>query len=174
MRVSTLRAAIGRLALLVTSAALGACADQPITAPTAQPNVPSTAVGDVVPTAGADTTRVTFTIAREENYYFESTGYVQVHGTFTCSRALGEQFDLFVKVEQKRPAKGSAMVYLRQPAMCGTTAAQPWMAAIPPVGSNALEAGRALVTISNSFQMPGSMVPSTASAYVKLVLSPAF
>ena len=173
MRSSTLRAAIGRLALLITSATLGACADQSITSPAAQPNVPSMAAADIVPTAGADTTRVTFTIAPEENYYFESTDYVQVHGTLTCSLALGVQFDLLVKVEQKRPAKGIAVAYLRQPVTCSTTAPQPWVAVIPPA-SNSLKAGRALVTITNSFQTPGSMVTSTASAYVKLVLSQAF
>jgi hypothetical protein len=161
-----------RLAFLVTSLTLGACADQPITSPAGRPDVVSSAAGDVVPTVDGDTTRVTFTIAREENYYFESTGYVQVHGTFACSRALGQQFDLFVKVEQKRPARGSAVSYLRQPVTCTTTAAQPWVAVIPP-GSNSLEAGRALVTVFNAFQIPGSMVPSTASAYVKLALSEA-
>lgn len=172
MQIFTSRAV--RLAFLVTSFALGACADQPITAPVGSPNVVSSAAGDVVPTADADTTRVTFTIARDENYFFESTGYVQVHGTFACSRALGEQFDLFVKVEQKRPARGIAMSSLRQPVACTTTAAQPWVAAIPPLGGNPLEPGRALVTVFNAFQIPGSMVPSTASASVKLALSEAF
>ena len=172
MRVTALRAAVGRLAIMVASVALGAC-DQSIMSPVVQPNVSSRALADVVPTADADSTRVTFTIARDESYYYESTGYVQVHGTLTCSRALGEQFDLFVKVEQKRPAKGVAMAYVRKPVTCSTTTAQPWMAAIPPLGGNALDAGRALVTVSNAFQT-GPMVPTTASAYVRLILSEAF
>src|SRR5215207_3682597 len=163
MRASTLRAALGRLAFLVTSFALGACADEPITSPAGRPNVVSAAAGDVVPAAGADSTRVTYTIARDESYYFESTSYVQVHGTVTCSLALGEQFDLFVKVEQKRPARGVALSYLRLPSTCSTTAAQPWVAVIPPIGGNYLEAGRALVTVSNLFQTGTSMVSSTAS-----------
>src|SRR5687767_2733999 len=50
MRSSIPRAGRWPLALIVTVAALGACADaeQPITAPSAQPNKPSLAVGDVI------------------------------------------------------------------------------------------------------------------------------
>ena len=172
MRSYPWRAAIGRLAFLVSSIAVGACADQSITAPAARPDVVSVAAGDVVPTADADSTRVAFTIAREENYYFESTGYVQVHGTFTCSRALGEAFDLFVKVEQKRPARGSVQASLRMPVTCSTTAPQPWVAAILHPGGNVMSASRTLVSVTNAFQtLP--MVPNTVSAYVKLLLSEA-
>ena len=63
MRSYPWRAAIGRLAFLVSSIAVGACADQSITAPAARPDVVSVAAGDVVPTADADSTRVAFTIA---------------------------------------------------------------------------------------------------------------
>ena len=48
MRASTLRAAVGRLAFLMTSVALGACADQLPSSPAVQPNVVSGAAGNVV------------------------------------------------------------------------------------------------------------------------------
>ena len=172
MRVSTLRAALGRLALLVTFSALGACADQSITSPTVQPNVPSMAAGDVAPTADVDSTRVTFTIARDGNYFYESTGSVGVHGTFTCSRALGEEFTLLVRVEQKLPARGLGSGYVTKKVACGTTAAEPWVAAVPRGGGN-FYAGRALVTTSTYLVAP-EMVPTMASQYVKLALSEAF
>ena len=170
MRASTLRPGIRRLALLLTFSVLGACADQPITSPTTQPNVPSLAASDVALTT--DSTRVTFTVAREGNYFYESTDMAGVHGTFTCSRALGEEFTLLVKVEQKLPARGLGSGYMTQKLTCGTTAAQAWVAAVPRMGGN-FYAGRATVTLSTYLVAP-EMVPSIASAGVKLALSEAF
>ena len=173
MRISTLRAAFDRLALLVIFSALGACADQSITSPTARPDAPRmAAAGDVVPTAGADSTRVTFTIARAENYYYESTGSVGVNGTFACSRALGEEFTMLVKVQQKMPARGMADGFVMKKVTCGTTDAQPWVAAVPRAGGN-FSAGRATVTVSTYLVAP-EMVPTMASGSVKLALSEAF
>ena len=89
----------------------------------------------------------------------------------TCSRAVGEEFTLLVKVQQKLPAKGLAQAVVMKKVTCGTTAPQPWEAAVPS-GANSFYAGRAVVNVS-TYLVPPGMVPTMASAGVRLALSEA-
>lgn len=79
---------------------------------------------------------------------------------------------MLVRVEQKLPAKGLASGFMMQKLTCGTTAAQPWAAGILQGGAS-FYAGQALVTASTYLVAP-DMVPSIASAKVRLALSAAF
>ena len=147
MRSFISRARRGRLALLATVFAaftLAACSDeQRVTAPSAAPNAMTTGSGDLTSMAEGDSTRITFTI---DQRVFVRSGVALINGTIACSRAIGDQFYMGVRVQQKQPGRVLRDGDANRLMTCSTTTPQIWGIYVPAdVGQ--FEAGKAVISV---------------------------
>lgn len=143
------------LATLLVAFALAACSDEhSVTAPSTAPNAAVVAMGDLAPAADTDSTRITFTIDDRAFFYPTGTGVALINGTVACSRAIGDQFYLNVRVEQKQPGRVLGVGYNEVQITCTTTAPQLWGLYVPAYGGY-FDAGKAVVTVSVADAGPG-------------------
>ena len=159
---TTLRAARAPLAILtaaVVTFTLAACADDQLpTTPRAHANTPSLAQS----TLAADSTVVTFTSEREGKLY--ANRYVGIVATIACSRDLGEDYTVIVKVDQHQRAGDlvSSAQYGR-PCLSKGDRLEFFIAPGPT-----FKRGKAVVTFEVVDGSPG-VVRSTQSQSVRLV-----
>jgi len=146
--------------------ALVACADdQPLTAPSSNPNAPR-AAADVVPAVEGDSTRLTITIDRDSRFYPDGDGAAVITGTLTCSRVAREEIVLGVRVEQRQPGNvvgdGSGERWFT----CLTPGVQSWYVYAPAV-SGYFDVGKANVSL-RLIERSSGIVPTSPSARVTL------
>jgi|SRR5215207_7722933 len=143
---------VGRRALALASAfaaltTLAACADeQPLTAPSADPNAPR-AAADIALLPDIDTTYVTIKLDRRSPVYLNGSNTVAIiNGTLTCSRAGYQEIPLYVRVQQKQPGRVLGDGVVEKELTCSTTTEQPWGAVVPALGGY-FDDGKANVSV---------------------------
>ena len=141
---------VGRRALALASAFVAfttivACADeQPLTAPTTDPNAPHIAA-DVAPLPAVDTTYVTITLDRDTPVRADGNGVAIINGTLRCSR-VSDELPFYVRVQQKQPNRVVGDGVVEKALTCSTTSEQPWGAYVP-AATGYFDAGKANVSV---------------------------
>jgi hypothetical protein len=169
MTVSTSRARRRALALATAIAALttlAACADdQPLTAPSTNPDALRATAEVALP--AIDTNYVTIKVDRDSPVYTNDMGGVAIiNGTLTCSRAGYEELALYVRVQQKQPARVLGDGTAEKKLTCSTTAEQPFGAVVPAVGGY-FDVGRANVSV-RILDAPAGVVANSVAQAVRL------
>ena len=169
--ISRVGRAVGPLAPLATAFAtiltLGACADdQPITAPSSQPNTPSVLAGNFA-TALDDSTRLTFTVPSQARV--NGDGMVYVRGTVTCSRVNNQVVPLFVRVVQRQPGGKLGEGAILTSVACVSTNSQEWIGSVYAAAGH-FDRGKATVSIAVN-NPPSGVAQTSASTTVRLISS---
>ena len=169
MNVSTSRARRRALALATAIAALttlAACADeQPLTGPSTNPDAPRATAEVALP--AIDTNYITIKVDRDSPVYINDQGSVAIiNGTLTCSRAGSDEVALYVRVQQKQPARVLGDGTAEKRLTCSTTAEQPFGAVVPAIGGY-FDVGKANVSV-RMLDAPAGVVANSVAQAVRL------